>query len=157
MKAAMNELSTPRGRTSPRRRSFVLAVIVVAYMMLLVGVADASCVGCLAKYGLRSDNNDDVTGRRGNLADEIITSQDFHGVLIDDSDGNCSYEGTQKKTLNKSYNNTSDTPYWGTSMTASGPNDWWLWAGGHHWFDDGTDYNVWVADTCQKSSSMLPA
>lgn len=144
-------------RMNRRRRTLVVAVVAVAYAMLLPHAASASCVGCFAKWGLHSNSADDVTGRRGNLAGEVITSQDFHGALIDDSAGNCSYEGTQKKTLNKAYNNVSNTPYWGTSMTASGPNDWWLWAGGHHWFDDGTNYNVWVADTCQKSENMAAA
>ncbi len=119
--------------------------------------AGASCIGCYASFGLYAYSNDDVTGRRRNVSGEIIDNQDFHGALIDDSSGDCDYGGTQVRTLAKSYSNTGTTPNWGTARKSSGADDWWRWAGGHHWNDDGTNYNIWVADTCQKASQMASA
>jgi len=147
----MNRRST--GPRSKRLGKFLLAVLATLTLLLPLP-ADASCQGCLASWGLYKYPDNDVTGRRQNISSEIIDQQDFHGALLDDSAGACDYGGVQQQTLSKSYNNTGTTPNWGTAREPSGTNDWWLWAGGHHWWDDATDYNVWVADTCKKTADM---
>ncbi len=137
----------------------IAALVMFAALVLVASVpAEATCTGCYASWGLYSYSNNDVTGRRTNRASETITTQKFHGALIDDSAGSCDYGGTQKRMLSAGpYLNIEDPPLWGTSRISSGANDWWLWTGGHEWTNHGIQYNVWVADTCQKAQNMAGA
>ena len=116
-----------------------VVALVALSLPLFARSAQASCNNCIAHWAIQAQSGGQ-SGIRYNTSDNTLASQDFHGSLID----GCAYEGNQLFNMSHYYDNTASTPQWGTPQFDKAS---LLWAGGHHWFDGATNYNVTTADT----------